>query len=146
MAAGHHRRPAVARTAPAAARPDAAAAAPAKAEDADTDEDDDPNENGVAAVVNLAPSISGRYPNLGPQLLIDSGVVLIDQVDQDAFMAVNEGDRVRILGDTVYRGDIAVGSGVRQDAGSVAQALEASKEGMASHLAAFSANAAWQQQ
>src|ERR1039458_2098403 len=25
----------------------------------------------VAAVVNVAPSISGRYPNLGPQMLIE---------------------------------------------------------------------------
>src|SRR5271166_2648057 len=34
----------------------------------------------VAAVVNVAPSITGRYPNMGPQLLVEAGVPLIDDV------------------------------------------------------------------
>jgi len=95
----------------------------------------------VGGVVNLAPSISGRYPNLGPQELLDAGVVLVDNVGQDAFTAINDGDTVRIDGDTVYRGDAVVACGVRQDDASVAAALEASKDGMASQLEAFSANA-----
>lgn len=32
----------------------------------------------VRAVINLAPSITGRYPNLGPSLLLASGVPLLD--------------------------------------------------------------------
>ncbi|MGH3506386.1 MAG: putative cytokinetic ring protein SteA [Nocardioidaceae bacterium] len=96
---------------------------------------------GVAAVVNLAPSISGRYPNLGPSVLLDAGVVLIDEVGRDAFMAINDGDRIRIDGETIYKGDVAVARGTRQDTASVEAALEESKEGLASHLEAFSANA-----
>src|SRR5215213_5562666 len=34
----------------------------------------------VAAVVNAAPSISGRYPNLGPEILINAGIPLLDDV------------------------------------------------------------------
>ena len=34
----------------------------------------------VAAVVNAARSISGRYPNRGPQHLIEAGIPLIDDV------------------------------------------------------------------
>ena len=34
----------------------------------------------VAAVVNVAPSISGRYPNLGPQVLMEAGIPLVDDV------------------------------------------------------------------
>lgn len=98
-------------------------------------------EAGVAAVVNLAPSISGRYPNLGPQALLDAGVVLVDNVGPDAFTAINDGDSVRIDGDSVYKGDTVVACGVRQDHQTVAAALEASKDGMASQLEAFSANA-----
>ena len=33
---------------------------------------------GVAAVVNVAPSISGRYPNLGPEILLEAGVALLE--------------------------------------------------------------------
>src|SRR5450756_2816296 len=43
---------------------------------------------GVAAVVNVAASISGRYPNLGPQLLVAAGVPLLDRVGPAVFAAV----------------------------------------------------------
>lgn len=33
----------------------------------------------VAAVVNASPSVSGRYPNLGPEVLVNNGVTLIDE-------------------------------------------------------------------
>ena len=32
----------------------------------------------VGGVVNAAPSISGRYPNLGPEILINAGIPLLD--------------------------------------------------------------------
>jgi uncharacterized membrane-anchored protein len=95
----------------------------------------------VAAVVNVAPSISGRYPNLGPELLVEAGVVLLDDVGSAVFQAVNDGDAVRIDGDTIYRGDEAIGSGVRQTEETVAASMEQAKDGMADQLEAFSANA-----
>jgi uncharacterized membrane-anchored protein len=98
-------------------------------------------EAGVAGVVNAAPSISGRYPNLGPQVLLAAGIALVDSVGADAFAEISDGDRLRIVDDTIYRGDIMVGCGIRQDAASVAAALEVSKDGLASQLDAFSANA-----
>src|SRR5260370_34440605 len=39
----------------------------------------------VAAVVNAAPSITGRYPNLGPQLLVEAGIPLVDDAGPDVF-------------------------------------------------------------
>src|SRR5215475_14296927 len=39
----------------------------------------------VAAVVNVAASISGRYPNLGPQLLIEAGIPLLNAVNPEVF-------------------------------------------------------------
>jgi uncharacterized membrane-anchored protein len=95
----------------------------------------------VAAVINAAPSVSGRYPNLGPQVLINAGVPLLDNVGRDAFAEIGDGDRIRIVDDTVFRGDTAVACGTRQNASSVATALEASKVGLTSQLEAFSANA-----
>src|SRR5262245_18953088 len=38
----------------------------------------------VSAVVNASAFISGRYPNLGPEVLAAAGVVLLDGVGQDA--------------------------------------------------------------
>ena len=40
-------------------------------------------EKKVAAVVNAAPSISGRYPNLGPLRVVEAGIPLIDEVGAD---------------------------------------------------------------
>ena len=95
----------------------------------------------VAAVVNIAPSISGRYPNLGPELLVEAGVVLLDDVGSAVFPAVNDGDTIRVDGDTILLGDQVIGTGVRQSAESVAAAMDRSKDGIASQLEAFSANA-----
>jgi uncharacterized membrane-anchored protein len=96
---------------------------------------------GVAAVVNLAPSVSGRYPCLGPGVLIEAGVTLVDNVGSDAFAAINDGDLIRIEDDCVYAGDTLVATGILQTAESVARAVEGSKDGLASQLEAFSANA-----
>jgi len=97
--------------------------------------------SGVSVVVNLSPSISGRYPNQGPGVLLDAGIVLIDHVDSDAFTQVSDGDVVRVDGDTLYVGERMVASGVLQTRASVAEALESSKGGMADQLEAFSVNA-----
>src|SRR5260370_36176569 len=50
----------------------------------------------VAAVVNVAASMTGRYPNLGPQLLVDAGITLVDDVGPEVFEQVSEGYVVRL--------------------------------------------------
>ena len=52
-----------------------------------------------AAVVNAASSISGRYPNLGPEILVDAGIPLIDNVGKDVMHDLHEGQEVRVDGD-----------------------------------------------
>ncbi len=98
-------------------------------------------EAGVAAVVNAAPSVSGRYPNLGPEVLLRAGIVLVDDVGGAIFAAVGEGDEVRVDGDTIYCGDTEVASGQRQDIDAVALAAENARDGLSSQLGAFGANA-----
>ena len=60
---------------------------------------------GVAAVVNASPSISGRYPNLGPEVLVANGVILIDETGPEVFKKIKDGARVRICDGAVYPGD-----------------------------------------
>src|SRR5690606_40634343 len=50
---------------------------------------------GVAAVVNTRPFISGRYPNLGPQVLVEAGVVLLEVLDPGLLTAVRQRRQVR---------------------------------------------------
>lgn len=94
----------------------------------------------VAAVVNASPSISGRFPNLGPEVLVAAGIALIDNVGADVLHVIKDGSRVRVLGGTVYLGDEVVAQGVAQDADSVADALVEAKSGLTHQLEAFAAN------
>src|SRR3954469_12666511 len=68
-------------------------------------------DRGVAAVINTSPFISGRYPNLGPELLAKAGVVLVDLVDEGIFNTLKDGRQLRIHDGVVYAGEDAVGSG-----------------------------------
>src|SRR5258707_13757461 len=56
----------------------------------------------VAAVVNAARSITGRYPNLGPRMLLDAGIPLVDDVGRDVLSRVQEGALVRRDAGTLY--------------------------------------------
>jgi uncharacterized membrane-anchored protein len=94
----------------------------------------------VAAVVNAAPSMSGRYPNLGPQLLAEAGVPLIDDVGPDVFEKVKDGRMVRLDGDTLYVGDSVAAKGIVQTSESVATAMIKAKAGMAAQIRSFMAN------
>ncbi len=95
---------------------------------------------GVAAVLNAKPSISGRYPNLGPQVLVEAGIPLLDDLGEGVFENVREGDELRIDGNTVYLGDEPVAVGVRQDAELVAKSMVDAREGLSVQLEAFAAN------
>ena len=94
----------------------------------------------VAAVVNATPSTSGRYPNLGPEVLIKAGIPLLDAVGDRVFEQVSEGQRVRLDGDALYAGKTLVATGVRQDVKSVAAAMIEAKAGLSTQLEAFAAN------
>jgi uncharacterized membrane-anchored protein len=97
-----------------------------------------------SAVINIRPSISGRYPNLGPEILLDAGIPLIDSVGEELFEELAEGDLLRIDGNVVYReadGDsMAVGDGQRQTAHTVSDLTDTARSGLSTQIEAFAAN------
>jgi uncharacterized membrane-anchored protein len=95
-----------------------------------------------AAVVNAQPSISGRYPNLGPDVIVGSGIPLLDNVGGEVFAAVKEGTKIRIDGDTVFVGDTPVARGTAQDERTVAGLMVEAKSGLSAQLEAFAVNTA----
>jgi uncharacterized membrane-anchored protein len=96
---------------------------------------------GVAAVVNVAPSVSGRYPNLGPEVLLAAGIPVVDDVGPDVFGQLREGDRIRVHDDTVYAMDgTVVAKGQAQDAQTLASAMAEARAGLAVQLEAFASN------
>jgi uncharacterized membrane-anchored protein len=94
----------------------------------------------AAAVVNVAPSSTGRYPNLGPQILIEAGIPLVDGVGPDVFSRVREGTLVRLDGDTLYVGEEVVAKGQLQTPEQITAATAEAKNGIAVQLQSFVTN------
>jgi uncharacterized membrane-anchored protein len=95
----------------------------------------------VAAVVNASASISGRYPNLGPEVLINAGIPLLDSVGKDVFTHVKEGTHVRLDGNQLLGEDGEVlAEGRMHDRPSVTMAMTEAKAGLSTQLEAFATN------
>ena len=98
------------------------------------------------AVLNASPSSSGRYPNLGPRVLVEAGVVLVDDLGPDLLNDVVDGRSVQVLdGQVLLLQDRdgkprLVAEGLHQTPGTVAETTEAAREGMAAQLDAFAAS------
>ena len=95
---------------------------------------------GPSAVVNAASSISGRYPNVGPQILLKAGIPVLDHVGSDVMEAVGEGTRLRVDGSTLYRGDTAVATGTLLDEETVEAEMSEARAGLSLQLEAFAEN------
>nr|WP_040520809.1 putative cytokinetic ring protein SteA [Gordonia malaquae] len=94
----------------------------------------------VAAVVNVSESITGRYPNLGPEVLAASGIVLLDNVGGEIFSRIKDGQKVRVHDARLYVGDRVVARGEELDERIVADRMLDAKTGLVDHLEAFSGN------
>ncbi|KSW29033.1 putative cytokinetic ring protein SteA [Cellulomonas sp. B6] len=92
-----------------------------------------------AAVLNAARSTSGRYPNLGPDILVSAGIPLVDDLGPDV-MALTEGRVLRIVDGAVHDGDTLVAEGVAQTPETVAAAMEEARAGLSVQLESFAAN------
>jgi uncharacterized membrane-anchored protein len=99
---------------------------------------------GAGAVVNVRPSVSGRYPNLGPEIIVEAGIPLVDSVGADLLTEIREGEFLRVEGNVVYRDtdseSVPVAEGQRQTTHTLAGLMEAAREGVSSQLEAFAAN------
>jgi uncharacterized membrane-anchored protein len=100
---------------------------------------------GAVAVLNCRASTSGTYPNLGPQLLVEAGVLLVDLPDDSLFDSLSDGDpvSVRVTPDTrgqvLYRGRELVG-GVVLDVARVRAETEARRREIGDALERFAHN------
>jgi uncharacterized membrane-anchored protein len=95
---------------------------------------------GVVAVVNASSFISGRYPNLGPELLARSGVLMVDEVGTDVFTRLRDGSTVRLHEGEVYAGDESVASGHELGAEEIGTLMEDARSGLSTQLQSFTHN------
>ena len=68
-------------------------------------------ESRVRVVFNVAPSVTGRFPNVGPLALVRGGVRLIDCPEAELFEEVKEGESLVVRGAGLFRNGTRLASG-----------------------------------
>lgn len=94
----------------------------------------------AAAVVNAALSISGRYPNRGPEVLEAAGIPLIDEMGHEVLEQIREGEILVLRGSSLYRGEICLGTGREMTKERRLAELEAARINLDSELNHFVQN------
>jgi uncharacterized membrane-anchored protein len=95
---------------------------------------------GVSVVINQAPSSTGTYPNMGPLLIVQAGIHLVDEVEEDVFDVIRDGDRLEVRGGEILRNGAPVARGTVRDPQSVRDAHERHREEIGEALRAFAKN------
>jgi uncharacterized membrane-anchored protein len=100
----------------------------------------------VRVVVNVAPSMSGRFPNAGPLELVRGGVRLIDvNGESDLFEEVKDGESLVVRGSSLFRNGARLAAGhtlteveletqLAEQRGRVTEALESFAENTLRYL------------
>ena len=95
---------------------------------------------GVVAVLNCSQSSTGAYPNMGPLLLVQAGVHLVDLPDSELFAELKDGERLSVRGGDVLRGTKLLASGTVRDPESVRAATDERRREIGDALEAFAQN------
>ncbi|MEM9037608.1 MAG: putative cytokinetic ring protein SteA [Actinomycetota bacterium] len=95
---------------------------------------------GVVAVVNAAPSITGRYPNYGPLVIVEAGVPLLDEVGSDVLDEIVEGELALLRDERLFVDgeELAAGRLIGRD--DLIARIEASKGAVSDELERFAEN------
>jgi uncharacterized membrane-anchored protein len=96
--------------------------------------------SGVPAVVNCAPSSTGRYPNAGPLVLVRAGVRLVDAPSAPLFDVLRDGDAIVVDDALVYRGEEIVARGTALAAADLEAQLDHQSRRIDAALADFADN------
>jgi uncharacterized membrane-anchored protein len=68
-------------------------------------------ESRVRVVFNVSPSVTGRFPNVGPLSLVRGGIRLIDCPGAELFEDVKEGEALVVRGAALYRNGTRLAAG-----------------------------------
>ncbi|MBU3674120.1 MAG: hypothetical protein FGM34_03580 [Solirubrobacteraceae bacterium] len=95
---------------------------------------------GAAAVLNCRPSSSADYPNMGPELLADAGIPLVDLPDDSLFDSCRDGDGLEVRGGEVWRGSELLVTGELLDPVVIRRETDRRRREIGGALEAFARN------
>jgi len=95
---------------------------------------------GIAGVVNCSPSSTGSYPNMGPLLVAQAGIALVDVPGDELFERLHDGDPVVLRGGEVWCRGERVASGTLLEAERVQADTDRRRAEIGEALEAFAHN------
>ncbi|MGQ9455845.1 MAG: putative cytokinetic ring protein SteA [Armatimonadota bacterium] len=93
-----------------------------------------------AAVVNAAKSCSGRYPNLGPRIILEGHIPLVDNAGESVFAKIREGELIEIENEKILRNGELIAVGTLLTADQVNKQIEQARNNLETILAEFAEN------
>ena len=102
--------------------------------------------SGVKLIINAQPSTSGEYPNIGPLLVAQAGITVIDDIGQKPFEKLKEGQKVLVTAQgNLYKGSEAskkgyIETGTVQSEQSLEKAYLNAQEQLSERLEDFAQN------
>jgi uncharacterized membrane-anchored protein len=97
-------------------------------------------EAGVLAVVNAAPSTTGRYPNIGPLRVVQAGIPLVDVDCPGLLEEISDGTVVRVEEGGIWCDGALVAEGHVLTEGELEEKLEAARLAIGVELELFAEN------
>ncbi|MEX2100762.1 MAG: putative cytokinetic ring protein SteA [Acidimicrobiia bacterium] len=97
-------------------------------------------EAGVLAVINAAPSTTGRYPNIGPLRVVEAGIPLVDVDNPELLGEIREGAALRVAGGEVWCGDTLIAVGHALTKAELEERLELARTAIGAELELFAEN------
>jgi uncharacterized membrane-anchored protein len=94
----------------------------------------------VGAVLNCRASASGSYPNLGPQLLVEAGIHLVDLPDDSLFELLSDGEAITVRDGEVARDGEILARGEVLDLARVRAETDARRQEIGEALERFAHN------
>lgn len=95
---------------------------------------------GASCVINVAASSTGDYPNTGPSIIVDAGVLLVDLVDGDLFDRLKDGQTITVRGGEILSDGKVIARGELQTPQLVADKYEHAKRQVGHALERFAEN------
>ena len=96
--------------------------------------------SGVEAVINVASSSTGRYPNPGPLILARAGVMLLDAPSAPLFEELSDGDELVVQGAEVRTNGALLATGRVIDLATAGAQIERQRERINEALSDFAVN------
>ncbi len=94
-------------------------------------------EGKIKLVINAAQSISGRYPNKGPGILVDKNILIVDNVGEELFNNLQEGQVIEVIDGKIYRDSELLGQGEVLDKNEVDNKTKLAYENLSVELDRF---------